>query len=32
MRVGNILKTMGWARKQIRVGGERRYVYQKESV
>jgi len=32
MRVGNILKTMGWARKQIRVEGERRYVYQKEDV
>ena len=32
MRVGNILRTMGWSRKQVRVDGVRKYVYAKDDV
>jgi len=32
MRIGNILKTIGWSRKQVRVDGARKYVYAKDDV
>ena len=32
MRIGNILRTIGWSRKQVRVDGARKYVYVKDGV